>query len=161
MTGGGSSAAGMVKMDWVQMPGMPDIPLQDTAAQLAWLKGVLAGSKEQWKLVFGHHPVFSGGKTHGSTRELIERFKPLFDKYHVQVYFAGHDHDLQHLRGGPVDYIVTGAGGEPRPTGRIEQTIYSASMPAFSAVSLFGDSIRVRFVDSEGKVVYKMSRSYR
>jgi hypothetical protein len=149
--------------DYYHKPGMPDIPLQDTAAQLAWLRDVLANSKEQWKLVFGHHPVLSGGKTHGSTPELIERFRPLFEKYHVQVYFSGHDHDLQHLKekGGSVDYIVTGTGGEPRPTGRIEQTIYSASMPAFSTVSLWGDSIRVRFVDSKGKVEYGMQRSYR
>jgi tartrate-resistant acid phosphatase type 5 len=149
--------------DYYHKPGMPDIPQQDTAAQLAWLREVLANSKEQWKLVFGHHPVFSGGKTHGSTRELIERFRPLFEQYHVQVYFCGHDHDLQHLRekGGSVDYIVTGTGGEPRPTGRIAQTIYSASMPAFSTVSLWGDSIRVRFVDSKGKVEYGMGRSYR
>src|SRR5580658_3131535 len=134
--------------DYYHKPGMPDIPQQDTAAQLAWLREVLANSKEQWKLVFGHHPVFSGGKTHGSTRELIERFRPLFEQYHVQVYFCGHDHDLQHLKekGGSVDYIVTGTGGEPRPTGRIDQTIYSASMPAFSTVSLWADSIRVRFV---------------
>jgi predicted MPP superfamily phosphohydrolase len=149
--------------DYYHKPGFPDIPQQDTAAQLAWLKDVLANSKEQWKLVFGHHPVFSGGKTHGNTVELIDRLKPLFEKYHVQMYFSGHDHDLQHLRekGGSVDYIVTGAGGEPRPTGRIEQTIYSGSVPAFSTVSLFGDSIRVKFVDSKGKVVYGMGRGWR
>ena len=147
--------------DYYHKPGMPDIPQQDTAAQVAWLRDVLANSKEKWKLVFGHHPVLSGGKTHGSTPELIERFKPLFDKYHVQVYFCGHDHDLQHLRGGSVDYIVTGTSGEPRPTGKIAQTLYSASMPAFSTVSLWADSIRVRFVDSKGNVQYTMKRAYR
>jgi tartrate-resistant acid phosphatase type 5 len=149
--------------DYYRKPGFPDITKQDTAAQLAWLKDVLANSKEQWKIVFGHHPVFSGGKTHGNTVELIDRLKPLFEKYHVQVYFSGHDHDLQHLKekGGEVDYIVTGTGGEPRPTGKIEQTIYSASMPAFSEVALWGDSLRVRFVDSKGKVPYTMVRSWR
>ena len=149
--------------DYYRKPGFPDIAKQDTAAQLAWLRDVLANSKEQWKLVFGHHPVFSAGKTHGNTVELIDRVKPLFEQYHVQVYFSGHDHDLQHLKDkdGSVDYIVTGTGGEPRPTGRDEQTIYSASMPAFSTVALFGDSIRVRFVDSKGKVQYTMGRSWR
>jgi tartrate-resistant acid phosphatase type 5 len=51
--------------DYYRKPGFPDIPQQDTAAQLAWLRDVLANSKEQWKLVFGHHPVFSGGKPMG------------------------------------------------------------------------------------------------
>jgi tartrate-resistant acid phosphatase type 5 len=149
--------------DYYHKPGFPDIPKQDTAAQLAWLKDVLANSKEQWKLVFGHHPVFSASKVHGNTQELIARMKPLFEQYHVQVYFSGHDHDLQHLRekNGKVDYIVTGTGGEPRPSGRDEHTIFSASMPAFSDVSLFADSIKVRFIDSKGRNVYTMSRSYR
>jgi tartrate-resistant acid phosphatase type 5 len=149
--------------DYYRKPGFPDIAKQDTAAQLAWLRDVLANSKEQWKLVFGHHPVFSASKVHGNTEELLERVKPLFEKYHVQVYFSGHDHDLQHLRekGGSVDYLVNGAGGEPREASRNEMSLYSASMPAFSTVSLFGDSIRVRFVDSKGRVVYGMSRGWR
>jgi tartrate-resistant acid phosphatase type 5 len=149
--------------DYYRKPGFPDIPGQDTAAQLAWLKNVLANSKEQWKLVFGHHPVLSASKVHGNTQELIDRVKPLFEQYHVQVYFSGHDHDLQHLRekNGKVDYIVNGAGGEPRPAGRDAQSIFSASMPAFSEVSLFADSIRVRFIDTKGRSIYTMSRSYR
>src|SRR6202012_251199 len=128
----------------------------------AWLRDVLANSKEQWKLVFGHHPVFSASKVHGNTDELVERVKPLLERYHAQIYFSGHDHDLQHLRekGGSVDYVVNGAGGEPRPAGKAAETVYSASMPAFSSFSLFADSIRVRFVDSKGKPVYTMSRSY-
>ena len=117
--------------DYYHKPGFPDIPAQDTAKQLAWLEDVLAHSKEQWKLVFGHHPIFSAGTVHGNTPELIARIKPLLEKYHAQVYFSGHDHDLQHLKekGGDIDYIVNGAGGEPRPAGRDALSIYSGSMP--------------------------------
>jgi hypothetical protein len=65
------------------------------------------------------------------------------------------------VKGESVDYIVMGTGGEPRPTGKGPQTIYGGSMPAFSTVSLYGDSIRVRFVDSKGRSVYTMGKSYR
>ena len=148
--------------DYHRRPGFPDIDGQDTAAQLAWLRDVLAHSKEQWKLVFGHHPIFSASKVHGNTPELIERVRPLLEQYHAQIYFSGHDHDLQHLRekNGHVDYLVDGAGGEPRPSSRNELSLYSGSMPAFSTVALYGDSIRLRFVDSKGRVVYTMGRSY-
>ena len=141
----------------------PDVPKQDTAKQLAWLKEVLAGSKEQWILVFGHHPIYSASHVHGSTSELIAKVKPLLEQYHAQLYFSGHDHDLQHLKekNGKIDYIVTGAGGEPRPSSSNAMTLFSKSVPAFSTVSLYADSIRVNFVDTKGQTLYTMRRSYR
>jgi hypothetical protein len=147
--------------DYYRKEGFPDIVKQDTAAQLAWLRRTLAESHEQWKLVFGHHPVYSYGKVHGNTPELVDRLKPLLEKYHAQIYFSGHDHDLQHLRNGPVDYIVTGTGGEPRPSGSGPLSLFNASTPAFSSISMFADSIQVNFVDYKGNTIYTTSRSYR
>ncbi len=49
------------------------------AAQLSWLMTVLAESKATWKIVVGHHPVFSAGP-HGKTPTLITALKPLFDR---------------------------------------------------------------------------------
>lgn len=88
----------------------PDVVKQDTAKEMRWLKDVLENSKEQWVMVFGHHPVYSASQKHGNTPEMIKRVKPLLEKYHVQFYFCGHDHDFQHLRekGKKVEYIVTG-----------------------------------------------------
>lgn len=142
-------------------PGYPDIAAQDTAKQLLWLKDVLANSKEQWKLVFGHHPVYSASHTHGNTPELIKRLKPLFEKYGAQFYFCGHDHDLQHLRekDGHVNYMVTGAGGEPRPAFTNELSLFSKSVPAFSFISFRADSIHVYFIDSKGHAVYNYNAS--
>jgi hypothetical protein len=94
---------------------------------------------------------------------MIEHVKPLFDKYHVQFYICGHDHDLQHLRekGGKTDYIVTGAGGEPRPASTNELSIYSNSLPAFSLISFKADSMQLCFVSSKGEVVYRYARKYK
>jgi len=83
--------------EYYRSNGYPDIK-QDTAKQIAWLKSTLSNSKENWKIVFGHHPVFSASKKHGNTPELINRIKPLFDQYCVQYYFCGHDHDFQLLK---------------------------------------------------------------
>lgn len=73
--------------------GMSDLPQQDSAAQLRWLKQILSGSNDSWKLVFGHHPVYSVG-AHGNTPELIQHYKPLFKQTHTNFYICGHDHSL-------------------------------------------------------------------
>jgi hypothetical protein len=142
--------------------GYPDIEKQDTDKEIKWLNDVLVNSKEQMILVFGHHPVYSASKTHGDTPEMIERVKPLLEKYHAQFYFCGHDHDFQHLheKDGTVDYIVTGTGGEPRPCSTNEKSIFSKSEPGFSVVSLKGNTISVCFVGVRGNMIYDFSRSY-
>ena len=143
--------------------GYPDIIKQDTAKQMAWLKDILSHSEEKWKIVFGHHPVYSASKTHGDTKDLIKKLKPLFEKYNVQYYFCGHDHDFQLLKekNGKTSYIVTGTGGEPRPASMDSLSVFSKSVPGFSLVSLYSDSIRICFLDTAGTVVYKTIRSYK
>lgn len=143
-------------------PGYPDVAKQDTAKQIAWLKEVLANSKEQWKIVFGHHPIYSASTVHGNTEEMIQKINPILKKYNAQIYFCGHDHDLQDLKekDGKMDYIVTGTGGEPRPCSSNQMTVFSKSVPAFSAISFYADSIQVNFIDSKGQKVYTMSKRY-
>ena len=141
----------------------PDAVKQNNEKEIKWLNDVLANAKEQWIMVFGHHPVYSASKIHGNTPEMIERVKPLFDKYHVQFYFCGHDHDFQrlHEKGSNVEYIVTGTGGEPRPSSTNEMSVFSHSEPGFSVVSLKGDKARVCFVGVTGNIIYDFNRSYK
>jgi tartrate-resistant acid phosphatase type 5 len=138
----------------------PEIVKQDSIKQIKWLQKVLKDSKEQWILVFGHHPVYSASMKHGNTPELIHRIKPLLEKYHAQIYFCGHDHDFQHLRekGGKIEYIVTGTGGETRVNSKNDMTLFSGSEPGFSVVSLKADSLRLCFVGLQGKIIYSFAR---
>ena len=109
-------------------------------------------------MVFGHHPVYSANPTHGNTPEMIAKVKPLLDKYHVNIYFCGHDHDFQHLRapGSDVDYIVTGTGSEVRPTAKNSMTQFNYSVPGFSLVTITKKVIKVSFIDYNGNVLYSM-----
>jgi len=143
--------------------GYPDAVKQDADKEIKWLKDVLANSKEQWKLVFGHHPVYSASKKHGNTQEMIDRVKPLLEQYDAQFYICGHDHDMQHLheRGGKVEYIVTGTGGETRPSSSNELSVFSKSEPGFSVISLKADSLKFCFVGTNGNIIYSFSRSYK
>jgi tartrate-resistant acid phosphatase type 5 len=134
-----------------------DLARQDTAKQIRWLDSVLAASTERWKIVVGHHPVYSSSKKHGDTKELKEWLKPMLEKYKVQVYFAGHDHDLQHQKpsGSTVDYIVSGGGSENRPTGKYEHTKFAEGVSGFVLASLKADSMNLYFIDYKGNILYK------
>jgi hypothetical protein len=141
----------------------PDAAKQDNEKEIEWLKSILANSKEQWKIVFGHHPVYSASEKHGNTEEMIALVKPLLEKYNAQFYFCGHDHDFQHLheKDGKVDYIVTGTGSGTRVTNTNEMSLFSGSVPGFSVISLKADSLKVCFVDTTGNIIYKFGRVYR
>lgn len=123
-------------------------------AQVAWLDAELGRSTAPWKLVFGHHTIYSGGSAHGNTRELIAQVKPLLEKHGVQAYINGHEHDLQHIRVGAVDYICTGAGSEVRPTGKIDGTLFALSRSGFATMKVDSDTLRLTFTDYTGNIVY-------
>lgn len=107
-----------------------------------------------WKIVFGHHTIYSGGSDHGNTPELIASVKPLLERHGVQAYINGHEHDLQHLRVGNVDYICTGAGSQVRPTGRIDGTLFALSRSGFATFRLDRTALRLEFRDFTGASVY-------
>ena len=59
--------------------------------QRDWLEKVLAENKSQWVVCTFHHPVFSTGKDRDNAK-LRETWKPVFDKYKVDLVLQGHDH---------------------------------------------------------------------
>lgn len=71
----------------------PDSP-EEAEAQWQWLESVLQSSTAHYLLVGGHFPVWSIAE-HGPTTCLVERLKPLLEKYNVTAYISGHDHNLQ------------------------------------------------------------------
>ena len=99
--------------------------------QLTWLDRALARSTAPWKVVVGHHPIHSGGR-HGDPSELVADLKPILEARGVQAYLAGHDHVLQHVRRGPVDYIVTGSGASAGSVRTVQGTRFRASREGFA-----------------------------
>ncbi len=59
--------------------------------QAKWLDKVLAESKSEWVVCTFHHPIFSTGKDRDNA-ELRALWKPIFDKYKVDLVLQGHDH---------------------------------------------------------------------
>ncbi len=133
------------------------IALQDSTRQLIWLDSVLTAKKHlDWVVVTGHHPLYSGGKRLTETGDIRSHLEPILKKHKVDVYFAGHEHDLQHIKP-PYNthHFISGAGSEIRPTGEMEFTKFAASKPGFMAVSITNKKMIVQMVDNKGAVIYK------
>jgi hypothetical protein len=83
--------------------------------QLDWLEKELSASGSDWKICFFHHPLYSSGKTHGSSLDLRRTLEPLFVRYKVNVVFTGHDHFYERIKPEQgIQYFVVGAGGSLR-----------------------------------------------
>jgi len=121
--------------------------------QLLWLEGVLYSSKADWLVVCGHYPIFSGGE-HGSTPSLVSRVKPLLERYGVDAYLSGHDHTLQHLSEGGVEYYVSGNGALNGEVEALPETMFAAVDPGFSVHQVSGDVMKTTFVDHKGTPLY-------
>jgi 3',5'-cyclic AMP phosphodiesterase CpdA len=86
------------------------------AKQLDWLEKELKGAgNSDWKICYFHHPLYSSGKTHGSSTELRQLIEPLFIKYGVDAVFSGHDHVYERVipqKG--IYYFTEGSSGQLR-----------------------------------------------
>ncbi len=59
--------------------------------QTEWLKKVLQSHKQQWVIVFFHHPVISAARGRAND-DILKYWKPLFDNHKVDLVLQGHDH---------------------------------------------------------------------
>ncbi len=83
--------------------------------QTEWLEKELAASKEDWKIAFFHHPLYSSGGRHGSAVQLRHILEPIFLKYHVSLVLSGHDHIYERIKPQHgVSYFVVGSSGQLR-----------------------------------------------
>ena len=136
-----------------------DMAQQDTVQQLRWLDSVLVNTKEQWKIVIAHHPLYSSNPRHGNSERLITLLRPQLEKYGVQFYISGHDHDLQHQKPpGTVDYFISGAGSQTRRTKENMTSKFTQQVSGFAALSLTADSLHLHFIDYSGNTIYSYGR---
>ncbi|MEO7976585.1 tartrate-resistant acid phosphatase type 5 family protein [Flavobacterium sp.] len=133
---------------------------QDTTAQKKWLVKALttAPKSVKWKLVVGHHPLFTATlkrRESYDTKAVRKSLKSLFDKYQVDAYIAGHDHDLQHLLPeGKTNYFVSGSASEITPIDSLPFTKLAASEYGFMVFSVLADILYVQAVNEKGEVIY-------
>jgi tartrate-resistant acid phosphatase type 5 len=136
---------------------------QDTARQRIWLEKTLgeAPANVKWKFVFGHHPVYTGGGRMKAleTMEMKNLFKPIFEKYHVNAYICGHDHNLQYIKPpGATHYFVSGAGSELSKTViHPEGGIFARAENGFMNVSVYENQMRISMMNYKGENLYSVT----
>ncbi|MGF1480138.1 MAG: metallophosphoesterase family protein [Cyanophyceae cyanobacterium] len=120
--------------------------------QLTWLEQELNRSKAPWKVVFGHHPLYSSGRYRFS-RRLAPKLKPLFENYGVQLYINGHEHHYERTHSiSGTTYVTCGSGARTRSVGRSSWTAHAASRLSFAAFDVYSDRLVIQGVDANGTV---------
>lgn len=143
--------------DYYQKFKYANIRTQDTTKQKQWLEGILAQSDARWKIVVGHHPMYTTGKRVDDQPYVRESLESILEKYNVDAYLAGHEHDIQHQKpeNKKVHHFVSGAGSEVRKTGRKKYTIFADAVQGFLAMSVTKEAILIQAIDYQGKIIHK------
>lgn len=98
-------------------------PMGPESEQYAWLVSQLRSPRRAFTLVAFHHPVYTSGP-HGRLREdgqpaeapirvARNEWRPLFERYGVDLVLHGHDHLYERSQGAGIHYVVTGGAGAP------------------------------------------------
>jgi len=146
----------------------------------AWLEQALATSTARWKIVIGHHPLWStAGSKFAQARALRGLILPTLCR-HADLYLAGHEHTLEahlddcskalpgaHVK--PLLQVVSGAAAKQRPSNPLFaakqqmnnpelRSLFSRGMVwGFAHVTLEGEHATVKLVstpnDSGGRMV--------
>lgn len=136
---------------------------------VAWLERSLAGSNARWKIVIGHHPLWSSaGSKYEQARVLRRLILPALCRY-ADAYLAGHDHTLElhyddcsqalpRSTVAPLPAIVSGAAAKQRALNTAFMRHQLARYPelatdwasglvwGFAHLTLSGDEATLRFV---------------
>lgn len=125
--------------------------------QLDWLDAALKDSREDWKIPYFHHPLYSNASRHGSSVDLRLLLEPIFVKYGVQVVFSGHDHVYERVKPQKgIYYFVSGAAGQLRK-GNMDPSDQTAASfdqdQSFMAVEVAGDEMFFEAVSRTGRIV--------
>ena len=137
---------------------------EQQAEQLTWLESELKKTRTTpFLAVMGHHPVYSDGP-HGDHPVLVRDWDPLFRKYKVDLYLAGHDHDMQHLEfeNHPTSFFLSGGGGadlydlkiDPSKRGPYAEKVYG-----FSHLSVTSEDMTLRHLDADGRQIHAFAKT--
>lgn len=134
---------------------------QQPEKQLGWLNETLknAGPDVKWKMVMGHHPIYTVGPRIKNYDTLAVRkvLSDIFEQNKVDVYLSGHDHSLQHLATpGFTQQFISGAGSEVTPvTAGIPYSKFEASEYGFMYFSIDQKRLNAKIIDHTGKILYQ------
>jgi 3',5'-cyclic AMP phosphodiesterase CpdA len=127
------------------------------AKQVAWAEAALQQSREDWKIAYFHHPLYSSAGRHGANVDIRVLLEPLFVKYGVNVVFSGHDHVYERIKPQQgIYYFVAGSGGKLRKGDLRQSPITAAGYDrdrAFMLLEIQGDDLFFEAISRTGVTV--------
>ena len=126
-----------------------------TDRQLAWIGEVLRKSAGEpgvrWRVVYGHHPIFTSG-VHINQRRigaLRRHLLPVLMAGGVDLFIAGHDHDMERLHADGMDFLIAGGGGAKiRKIGKLETpSVFSAVSNGFLELHATNTELTAQFLN--------------
>ena len=125
--------------------------------QVEWIETTLREAREDWKICYFHHPLYSNAGRHGSSVDLRVLLEPIFVKHGVNVVFAGHDHVYERLKPQKgISHFVSGAAGKLR-RGNMRPTEQTAAFfdqdLSFMLLEVIGTSLHFQAVSRTGTTV--------
>ena len=151
---------------WLGSPIDPN----EAALQRDWLEAELGISKARFKLVIGHHPIYSVGPHGGRpAKPQMRELDDLLRAHGVTAYICGHDHCLYSIEHAGMHYICSGGGsaelprftGDPSSFGCVLPGLCSAGLPrwttyvdraGFASFHVTPNDLEFQFVDRSGLV---------
>lgn len=124
----------------------------EKSEQYQWLVRDLQNNRQEWTIVFFHHPLFSGHATR-PVPSFRSAWQSLFMEYGVDLVFVGHDHHYYRTYPiGGVVHITTGGGGAPLyPAVERPYCAHRRACHHFVLLDVGGDRIVGRVIEKEGK----------
>ena len=129
------------------------------AKQKSYFAGVIAASRQPWRIALGHHPYLSNGK-HGNAGSYDgsvgggANVKALFESTlcgNVDLFLSGHDHTMQLLPGTtscPGAFVVAGSGSATTSLLGSDPTEFQKSAQGFAYITVTENEITVEMVQS-------------
>jgi hypothetical protein len=123
--------------------------------QTRWLEEDLKNSQSaDYRFIVAHHPPFTAVASRQGNNPHMTALVPMFEKYHVNVAFFGHDHNYQHYLKNGIHYLVSGGGGAPlydvdKPAADITQKV--VKIENFLTVSVQGKKAHIEAIAIDGK----------
>jgi len=134
-----------------------DAGIQNLEKELKWIDSTLSVSKDRWKIVIGHHPVYADTEKEEAERtDMQKRLGTILESRKADAYICGHIHNFQHIKpeGKSVNYIVNSSASQSRPVNKINGTRFCNPDPGFTVCSVTRSNFTFSFINHKGETVY-------
>ncbi|MDW0278842.1 MAG: metallophosphoesterase, partial [Nitrososphaeraceae archaeon] len=130
------------------------------SANTRFLENELKNTRQPWKIVAMHKPLYTSPSIHPEEKELAGKLQPLIDKYGVNLVLYGHNHNYERIKlpDKPTLYVQAGTAGEShydikgsRSGGGVE--FKDDNDYGFVKLTINSDTLSGQFISHDGEIL--------